>query len=127
MNTKVLLLTFCCSLGLMVLPCRTMAEIERDNERAGVEIAANEDRGGEIIRAIESYAHDHARFPEQLDDLMPGYLAVMPETVAHQSFSYRQDDIDGYHLCFGLDSKPNVNCCYINRLAFWDCSVAVSH
>ncbi len=107
---KWVILILCCFVMLCIVACTsTVDRIRNDQAQAS-----------EILTALESYQRDHGRFPNELGDLAPTYLEEVPKTAGRQDFTYTPDVTDGYHLCFDYPSRST--CCYIQRLAAWDCS-----
>ena len=82
---------------------------------------ANRERGVEIVEALDRYKQDNGRFPEELGVLVPTYLVEVPETTRGESFDYEPDELEGYYLCFYLNRRKTIGCCYNDRLEFWDC------
>lgn len=111
MNPRNTLLACCCLVVLFIVACTSTRD----------EITANQGRGDVIIQAIAKYVHDHGRLPERLAVLAPVYLQEIPQTTRGDNFAYRQDDLQGYYLCFDVSTTRNLGCCYNQRLDFWDC------
>ena len=43
------------------------------------QLETDERSGAQIIRALESYQHDHARYPAALKEIQPAYMARLPK------------------------------------------------
>lgn len=71
-------------------------------------------RGNDIVMAIEAYNNKHGQYPERLEQLVPGFLRVIPEPGLREGdrYSYHKfpDDADKpyrYDLLFFLpDTRP---------------------
>lgn len=107
---KWVILILCCLVVLWIVACTSTADRIRNDQT----------QASDILLALENYQRDHGRFPNELDDLAPTYLEEVPKTTGRQDFAYTLDVADGYHLCFAYPSRST--CCYIQRLAAWDCS-----
>ncbi|NIN63944.1 MAG: hypothetical protein GTO63_04350 [Anaerolineae bacterium] len=118
---------FCCLLVLLATACTTWVdkrEAEAKASRLAVaEIQANRQRASSIIVAIEAYERDHRQLPDELGALVPTYLSHVPDTTAGENYGYWLEEFEGYYLCFGLVSKPDLHCCYSYRSKGWDCSM----
>lgn len=90
--------------------------------KANEEIKNNQGRAIEIINALTRYEQEHGRFPDQLDLLVPAYLAQIPITSSGKDFSCELDTLEGFYLTFYLDSDETLACSYNQRLKGWDCS-----
>lgn len=108
MGTKLIVITRCWLLVLLISACASTVD----------ELRANQEQGRKIVQAINQYAQDHSQLPEHLDGLTPNYLSTIPKTVAGRDFTYTLSSLDGYLLCFEDGGK----CCYLQRHKLWDCS-----
>jgi len=92
-----------------------------DVSMSSTETHTNRTRGEVIVQAIDQYVHDKHHLPDQLDLLVPKYLAELPETTREQAFLYRNNiRTEGYELCFTVSQRRS--CCYISRYPVWDCT-----
>jgi ABC-type transport system substrate-binding protein len=91
------------------------------------EIEYNMIQGNKIIDAIERYYEANGYYPENLDCLVPVYLAEIPLTKDGQTFKYRLNDYFIYGLSFNIPGTENVHggCGYNKRSPFWECGVSV--
>ena len=62
----------------------------------------------EIACALERHFHDHATYPEKLQNLVPDYLATVPIDIDDQPMRYRQTS-DGRYAIYsvGIDLKDD--------------------
>jgi hypothetical protein len=112
---KFYLLMSCWILVLCLSACST-------NRTTNEIITANQERASEIISALARYQQAHGQFPDQLDLLVPTYLAQIPITISGQNFEYQPNALEGYYLLFLVDSDESLACGYNKRLEGWDCS-----
>jgi hypothetical protein len=91
------------------------------------EIEYNMIQGNKIIDAIDRYYGTTGHYPENLDCLVPVYLAEIPLTKSGQPFEYRLNDYFIYGLSFNIPGTENVHggCGYNKMDPFWECGVTV--
>jgi hypothetical protein len=85
----------------------------------------NQQRGKQIIWAIQQHEQQYETIPESLDNLVPMYFDILPTTTTGQEFIYHyrvdwQGNVD-YSLCFYYAHQSRICCHY--RDDFWDCSL----
>ena len=111
---KINLLCILVASSLLMVACRGDYDIK--SEEAQSEIRQGIQRGNGIVSAIEAYNNKHGQYPERLEQLVPGFLRVIPEPGLREGdwYSYHKfpDDVDKpyrYHLYFFLpDTRPAI-------------------
>jgi hypothetical protein len=102
-------------LCVLVVGCMT-TKLSKEEEQFTQTIAQP------VIEAINTYYKDKDDYPEQLVDLVPDHIAVLPKDTLFQDFDYRKEN-EGYALCFwGYPQEMNDGCCYHSRFEEWDCT-----
>lgn len=100
---------------VLVVGCSWL-KLSRVTEQQTQEIATP------IITALNIFYQNQSTYPQQIEELVPLYLAVLPQDTLGQDFDYRKET-EGYSLCFwGYPQTPNDGCCYISRFDLWDCT-----
>ena len=75
-----------------------------------------------IITALEQYLLETGEYPGSLAELVPNYLAVVPNEVNDQPISYTKTE-EGYSLSFHYIG-PGMNSCTFTPADEWSCSGA---
>jgi hypothetical protein len=76
-----------------------------------------------VIAALESYKADHGAYPEDLIELVPGYLTIVPTKTDELDFSYSSAD-GSYHFSFHYIGPGMNTCSYTPEEKEWKCSGA---
>jgi hypothetical protein len=111
----------CCVIVLTAVGCAGVGPQPTD-PRITEEITANQEKAVDIINALAEYRQSAGAFPEGLEELVPGYLSAIPETVAGDRFRYEPDELAGYYLCFDVPGYRCRGCCFHQRVCLWDCT-----
>lgn len=90
--------------GMLVMGCR--ADIKPEVFKQAIQ------RGNVIVAAVEAYKNKHGLYPDRLEQLVPVFLDVIPETgiTEREKFSYFRlpDNTEkpyGYTLSFYVDTS----------------------
>ena len=84
-------------------------------------------RGAQLIRGIESYHLENARYPKSLNELTPRYLSrndLIKLLSSPPKFDYISNSPESYELTFSY-TGPGINTCsYVAEKvdAVWSCS-----
>lgn len=100
--------------SVLIVACRGDYDIK--SEEAQSEIRQGIQRGNGIVNAIEAYNNKHGQYPDRLEQLVPGFLRVIPEPGLEEGdwYTYHKfpDDVDKpyrYFLFFLLpDTRPGI-------------------
>jgi len=111
----------CCTIVLAAVGCAGVGPQPTD-PRITEQIAANQELAVDIINALAEYHESAGSFPESLEELVPGYLLAIPDTVAGEGFTYDRDDLAGYYLCFDVPGYECQGCCFHQYVCLWDCT-----
>jgi hypothetical protein len=77
-------------------------------------VKESEQKGNELIAAIEAYRSDNGRYPPGLSDLIPGYIqSVSPPTAGTRRWDYRAHD-DGKRFVLKFEMNGGYPCSYFD-------------
>lgn len=90
---------------------------------SAAELVINQERGNLLVAALTEYHSEHNTYPEHLSELVPTYLAELPQNTREHTFFYEKKELEGYRLCLDMQIKPGyAGCCYQLRFGIWDCT-----
>jgi len=113
MKDRYLLSLIIAAISLILCGCRNDVEDNKENQTIAQP----------VILALDDYQKlNDGEYPSALDDLVPEYIASIPETVREEEFFYYPDKLEGYYLCFLGDKNDKYGCCYNKRFDAWDCT-----
>ncbi len=89
----------------------------------GPSMAQGSTAGKTIITALEKYKADHSAYPDELNALLPAYLASLPGAAPRYPFNYALcPGAKDYRLSFKLGQDPVNYCAYSASTRSWACS-----
>src|SRR3712207_52155 len=93
MQNKLILFLWCIFLGLICAGCPAPCDVEAPPEAAQI----FED-STPIIEALKKYKAERQDYPQSLNELVPKYLARLPEKVGGRKFTYHRLDENQFNF-----------------------------
>lgn len=97
-------------------------EVNDQKAEADEEMRQGKEKAKIIIDALSKYQQDNGKYPDTLQELIPGYLQEIPQTDNKQNYQYLQRLQGIYELWFLVEKKNGVSCSYSSRFEDWECS-----
>lgn len=76
-------------------------------------------QGEQIIVALEAYRAQHAKYPERLEQLVPGFIAAIPNPTTGTCHWRYLATLQGFTLAFGCGEYLYPGCSYNSETKKW--------